>query len=109
MGLALTFPQHDWSEETDEKVVRRHSLSLMRRTPPKDSLAAEILGANTFQTRNMGNLVNKSIRNSIRDMQEVLSDFNSCQSTLDDSTSSSNESSDDLKKSKQLNTGRKAK
>ena len=53
--------------------------------------------------------MNKSIMDSIRDMQEVLSDFNSCQSTLDDSTSSSNESCDDLKNSKQLNTGRKAK
>ena len=107
--LESSLSKYDWNEETDEKVVRRHSLSLMRRTPPKDSLAAEILGTNNFQAKNKETHMSKSIMDSIRDMQEVLSDFNSCQSTLDDSTSSSNESSDDLKNPKQSNNGRKAK
>ena len=88
-----------WHEDNDieEQVVRRYSLSLCNRTPPRNSLAADILGTKKIS------LTNKSLMSSIKDMQEVLSDFNSCQSTLGDSTSST----DDLEKSETVSTSRK--
>ena len=41
-------------------------------------------------------MVNKNLMSSIKDLQEAISDFNSCQSTLDES-SGSDESYKDLK------------
>ena len=54
-------------------VVRRHSLSLYDRTPPRDSLAAEILGSQTPSL-----LRTESILNEMRTVSEHLSDFGSC-------------------------------
>ena len=89
----------EWHADTDieEQVVRRYSLSLTNRTPPKHSLAADILGAKKIS------LANRSLMSSIKDLQDVVSDFNPCQSTLEDSTSST----DDLEKSETISTSRK--
>ena len=87
----------DWSEETDEQFVRRHSLSLTRRTPPRNSLAADILGTPQLQQQS-SLLTSKSLMNSIKDIQEALSDFKSCNS------SSSDEALENLKESDAINT-----
>ena len=105
---------HDWSEDTEEVMVRRYSLSL--RTPPRNSLAADILGVQQPQDGHQVNqqhvqqapLMAKSIMSSIKDLQEALSDFNSCQSTVDDSGSSS-ESCENLKNSTSARQKRKKK
>ena len=86
----------NWAEHTEERLVRRYSLSLTNRTPPKNSLAADILGAHSNQISMQGAMVNKNLMSSIKDLQEAISDFNSCQSTLDES-SASEESCRDLK------------
>ena len=86
----------NWAEHTGERLVRRYSLSLTNRTPPKNSLAADILGAHSNQISMQGAMVNKNLMSSIKDLQEAISDFNSCQSTLDES-SASEESCRDLK------------
>ena len=78
-------------------MVRRYSLSLINRTPPRNSLAADILGVQQHQDTDQVHqqhaqqppLMAKSLMNSIKDIHEALSDFNSCQSTVDDSGSSS--------------------
>ena len=87
----------DWSEETVEQFVRRHSLSLTKRTPPRNSLAADILGTPQLQQQS-NQLASKSLMNSIKDIQEVLSDFKSCNS------SSSDEALENLKESDANNT-----
>ena len=73
----------DWSSDTDDHFVRRHSISLSGRTPPRNSIAADILAKPSHNLNS-----NKSLLTSIKDLQEALSDFNSCNSTLDSSASS---------------------
>ena len=93
----------DWSCDTDDNFVRRHSISLSGRTPPRNSIAAEIL-ANPSQHL----ISNKSLLTSIKDMKEALSDFNSCNSTLDSSSSSDCASeTHDLKNSNSVSIGKK--
>ena len=89
--------------------LRRYSLSLVNRTPPKNSLAADILGSKEGQVKQVQQhqvqqvpLVKNSIMSSIKDIKEALSDFNSCQSSLHESCTSS-ESTDDLKSSQFVN------
>ena len=84
----------DWAAP-DPEFVRRHSISLTDRTPPGNSLAADILGKNV--------LGKMSLMSSIKDLQDVLSDFNSCNSTL--YSSSSESESPDLK-NKTVSTNR---
>ena len=86
----------DWSEHTDHEFVRRYSLSLNNRTPPSNSVAADIMRT-CKQHLPQQNLLGGSQVNSIKGMQEGLSDFNSCHSTLDQS--SSEDTSDYLKTS----------
>ena len=77
---------------TSPDLVRRHSLSLTDRTPPHESLAADILG------KDRTSLAVKSILASISDMQETLSDFNSCAESLGEgSDSSADEEVENLK------------
>ena len=71
---------------SDKEVTRRHSISLIDRTPPPNSLAADILGRSTSVA------AAKSLLSQLSDMQESLSEFNSCLSS-----SSSDESGEDLK------------
>ena len=59
-------------------VVRRHSLSLQNRTPPRGSLAADILETGSPRS---DLLRTKSMLNDIKYMAEKLSDFGSCLSS----------------------------
>ena len=60
-----------WPSFDAEDLARRRSLSLLNRTPPPGSLAADLLGSNLPR-------MSESIMSSIRDIKESLSDFNSC-------------------------------
>ena len=77
----------DWSVITNEEVARRHSISLSGRTPPRNSLAKELLASQDPILKPRNN----TLMASIKDIQDVLSDFNSCNSTLDPSSTSSDE------------------
>ena len=59
---------------------------MVNRTPPPNSLAADILGVKYPDLSLKGN---KSIFTSIKDIQDALSDFNSCNSTLESSSDDS--------------------
>ena len=77
----LQFSQDDFPDS--ETVVRRHSVSLTNRTPPRHSLAADILGSRP-------NLkFSSNLMASITDLQDQLSEFNSCQELSDSSQGSS--------------------
>ena len=71
----------DWV--STDTVARRHSISLTNRTPPRGSLASELLNPQylTLKPRN------KSVVSSIKSLQDTLSDFNSCNSTVDSTSS----------------------
>ena len=60
-------------------MVRRYSLSLLDRSPPGDSLAADILGSQTPSF-----IKTASILNELKTMSEQLSDFGSCISDSDE-------------------------
>ena len=62
------------------KLVRRHSLSIIDRSPPANSLAFELLAGN----RSLA--MSTKILSSIADMKETLSDFNSCVESSSDSS-----------------------
>ena len=59
-----------------EDLVRRHSLSSMNRSPPPDSLIADILCLNRPSLTLKES--SRSIMSNISQIQESLSDFNSC-------------------------------
>ena len=65
-------------------------MSILDRTPPPNSLAADILGATRS---NLTLKATKSIFSNIADIQESLSDFNSCQESSAGSSSSEEENS----------------
>ena len=94
----------DWSEESNENFVRRYSLSLTNRTPPKFSVAADILGAK--QPDGHKSLAKNSLMDSLKDIQDVLTDFNSCYSTSNLESSSADDNSD-LKKETNISPSRK--
>ena len=70
---------------SNTELVRRHSLSL--RTPPDRSLAAEILESSTVKDSSCLERT-RNILADMKDLQEQLSDFNSCYETLNSSESS---------------------
>ena len=72
-----------WPVHSDSDLLTKHSISLMDRTPPSGSIAADILGVNypKLPLRNTNSLMS-----SIKDLTETLSDFNSCNSTLESSS-----------------------
>ena len=77
---------------SDREVVRRHSISLIDRSPPRHSLAANILE----KTPSLASV--KLLWSQIADIKNSLSDFNSCaedESELESSAESSGESSGD--------------
>ena len=79
----LQFSQDDFPDS--ETVVRRHSVSLTNRTPPRLSLAADILDSRP-------NLkFSSNLMASITDLQDQLSEFNSCQELSDSSQGSSDD------------------
>ena len=64
-------------------LVRRHSLSLLNRSPPPGSISADLLG--TIKYNKFENQANQ-LRSSIKDLAEVISDYNSCHSIMDSSS-----------------------
>ena len=86
-------PQFLMEPPSNSSVVRRHSLSMINMTPPKDSIAADILG--TFPPR-PDLLKTKSMLNELETLTERLSDFGSCLSSS---------SSDDQSGEENLDTG----
>ena len=76
------------------RVVRRHSISIIDRTPPRDSLAAELL--DTVHPR-ADLLRTKSALNDLKVLTDQLSEFGSCISS--DVTSSGEDSVDAEEKS----------
>ena len=71
-------PEH--TSTTD--LVRRHSMSLLDRTPPGGSLADELLST---QVSRPGFLKAKSMLADLKDMDDRLSEFGSCKSTSSES------------------------
>ena len=59
-------------------LARRHSLSLLNRTPPPGSLSAEFFGIPGPSTRKAS--TNQVTLAAVKDIIESLSDFNSCSS-----------------------------
>ena len=80
-----------YTDHTD--LLRRYSLSLIDRSPPANSLADEILNSTSLTMR-----ASKSIFSNIADIQESLSDFNSCAESTGEISSSSEEDEDSLEK-----------
>ena len=70
-------------------MVRRHSLSMIDRSPPPNSLAAELLAGK--DSEHSWKASTRSILSSLADIQNSLSDFNSCVESTNDGTSSSDE------------------
>ena len=68
--------QEKSADESIEKLVRRHSLSLMNRTPDKNSLAADLLSSPRVDFGKTSSLINE--------LKEQLSDFASCIDTSND-------------------------
>ena len=89
LDFSPSFTEFD-SFPSDREVIRRHSLSLVDRTPPDNSLAAYILG------KSHGFASARSLLSQIADIQESLSDFNSCTEFSADSACSSDENDDIL-------------
>ena len=87
--------------KTDDEFVRRHSLSL--RTPPPGSLAQELLvSSQSF-------LKTKNLLDEMKSVSDVLSDFNSCLSSI---SASSNEEDSNQEKGESVfspQVGRKKK
>ena len=101
-----------WPTFEADALARRHSLSLLNRTPPRDSLAAELLGNNIARRHSvssprdslaadlLGNnipSIAKSVMSSIKDITESLSDFNSCMSSPNNTDGSDKDSRDSFK------------
>ena len=87
--------------ETTPELVRRHSISLSNRTPPGESLAADILAKAQSSLRFQKTRI---AVDELRDMTERLSDFNSC---LSYSSSSGDDDESDKPKSWQTLNERK--
>ena len=101
--LCWSLSNLDWSEASNEAVVRRHSLSLQNRTPPKNSIAADISERSISKSASNIHLLSKptsAIWNSIMDIKEALSDFNTANSSLSLSSSEEDQSEGSGKKSK---------
>jgi hypothetical protein len=72
---------------SNEYVARGHSLSVIDRTPPGGSIAAEILQPGTLRPEF---LRTKSVLNELKDLTERLSDFGSCVSSSSDDSEQEN-------------------
>ena len=83
-----------WPQFEEEDLVRRHSIPLIDRTPPSNSLAADLLGTSR--------LISNSLVASIRKAEEVLSEFNPSLSSI-----SSGECETEGKSGSPLNTNLK--
>ena len=77
-------------------LVRRHSISLINRTPPHQSIAAEILGSCKSTTRDKARLL-------VNEITDCLSEFNSCVSDFS-SDKSSDENDDKVNEGEKNNS-----
>ena len=68
------------------------------RTPPSNSIAAEIIGKPSSLT------AAKTLLAQIADLKESLSDFNSCAESLPESSTTSDDTSDDLEEKTEVNS-----
>ena len=76
-------PQGPKTPASPRTVARRHSISLIDRTPPKDSLAAEL-----YELKTPSFIRSSSLLNELKIVSEQLSDFGSCLSSLSTSDES---------------------
>ena len=74
------------------QLVRRHSLSILDRSPPPNSLAAELLASS-----NLTRINSKAIMSDIADIRGSLSDFNSCFESAEDASNHSEDEGVNLK------------
>ena len=88
--LLSPLPSPGWPTFNAEELARRRSLSLLNRTPPRGSLAADLLDhpENTRVIATKAPLQTQRLISSVKDLTESLSEMNSCKS----SPSSSEES-----------------
>ena len=80
---SATFLTKILDQPSNESFLRRHSLSLTNRTPPRNSIASEILGNNSPSL-----LRTRSMLNELRGITEQLSEFGSCLSSTGNSSGS---------------------
>ena len=66
------------------QLVRRHSLSILDRSPPPNSLAAQLLASS-----NLTRISSKTILSDIANIRDSISDFNSCIESVEESSQSS--------------------
>ena len=85
--------------DSRETLVRRHSISTINRTPPPNSLAADLLGLGLPSATLMST---RSIFSNISQIQDSLSDFNSCLESEESSGISEEEV--DLEEDKEIKT-----
>ena len=86
-----------WPQIEAKDLARRYSLSLIDRTPPPKSLAADLLSLD------IPKFSSKSLMSSIKDLTETLSDFNSCISST-----SADDSGDETKSARKQKKKRRA-
>ena len=87
-------------------LARRHSLSLLNRTPPPGSLSAELLSIPGPLTKKAS--TNQVTLAAVKDIMESLSDFNSCRSYPSSSDSSDLEKKPSVKGSKKRRKRKKS-
>ena len=87
LAAVQAFEIRNSDQASNMAVVRRHSISLINRTPPKDSIAGEILEANSRPDF----LKAQAALNDLKGLTDQLSDFGSCLSSFDSSEDSGEE------------------
>ena len=76
----------EMNNESIDQLVRRHSLSLKNRTPPQNSLAADLLNTPRENLEKTANIIGE-----IKSMTDRLSDFASCISSDSDDLETNDE------------------
>ena len=77
---------HSESFSLVPQLVRRHSISILDRSPPPNSIAAQLLASS-----NLTKISSKALLSDIADIRSSLSDFNSC---IESGGETSNDSED---------------
>ena len=84
---------HSESFTSVPQLVRRHSLSILDRSPPPNSIAAQLLASS-----NLTKISSKALLSDIADIRGSLSDFNSCIESTGDTSNDSEDGITDLGK-----------
>ena len=85
----LIVGQNLLSQPTNQEVARRHSISIINRTPPRNSVAHELLSPHLIKDQLQRV---QSAMKDLKDLNDKLSDFGSC---VSNQSSSSNEESEE--------------